>query len=200
MRIIISILLILTINGANAQQLNIGYRTAAESNQKLHYLVFMDKSNCKLKFPPQNHGDAMFPQTRDYVFKYRVDNDTITFYGISADSTNLTLDRILKSKFTVTDDKTLFDCISGYTYVNKDLVSDKYTIYAIDGKVFKQKATEMDGYGLVRKNFKMNSKIKRKVKDLNEDTHTVNILIGKEAYDKYGLIGMNGVIEIEKKE
>jgi hypothetical protein len=32
------------------------------------------------------------------------------------------------------------------------------------------------------------------------DKYTVKILNGKSAYDKYGLIGMNGVIEIEQKK
>ena len=36
----------LVLGNATAQQLNVNYRTATDKYERLHYLVFLDKSNC----------------------------------------------------------------------------------------------------------------------------------------------------------
>ena len=200
MKISLTIFLGLLINYGTAQQLNINYRTATDSTERLHYLVFTGKSNCKLIYPIRNHGDAMFPQKRDFNLTYRISQDTITFQGPDLDSNNGTIGRLLKSKFRVTGDRQLFDIVSGYTYVDSELISDKYDIYSIDGKIYKQKSVKTDGYGLVRKDYRPNQKLKKRVKLINADNCKITVLRGKKAYDKYGLIGMNGVIEIVEKK
>jgi hypothetical protein len=200
MKTSLTIFLGLLINYGIAQQLNIKYRTATDSTEKLHYLVFTDKSNCKLTYPIRNHGDAMFPQKREFNLTYRVTLDTITFQGPDLDSNNRTIGRLLKSKFIATADRQIFDIVSGYTYVDNELVSDKYDIYSIDGKIYKQKRVKTDGYGLVRKDYRPNRKLKKRVKQINADSCEITVIRGKKAYDKYGLVGMNGVIEIEEKK
>ncbi len=142
----------------------------------------------------------MFPQKRDFNLTYRISQDTITFQGPDLDSNNGTIGRLLKSKFRVTGDRQLFDIVSGYTYVDSELISDKYDIYSIDGKIYKQKSVKTDGYGLVRKDYRPNQKLKKRVKLINADNCKITVLRGKKAYDKYGLIGMNGVIEIVEKK
>jgi hypothetical protein len=200
MRTSLTIFLGLLINYGTAQQLNINYRTTTDSTERLHYLVFADKSNCRLIYPIRNHGDAMFPQKRELNLTYKVSKDTITFQGDDKDSNNRTIERLLNSKFIITGDRKIFDVVSGYTYVDSDLISDKYDIYSIDGKIYKQKRTKTDGYGLVRKDYRPNKRLKKQVKQIDADNYEIKVLRGKEAYDKYGLIGMNGVIEITEKK
>jgi len=200
MRTSITIFLGLLINYGTAQQLNINYRTTTDSTERLHYLVFADKSNCRLIYPIRNHGDAMFPQKREFNLTYKISKDTITFQGDDTDSNNRTIERLLNSKFVITGDRKIFDVVSGYTYVDSDLISDRYDIYSIDGKIYKQKRTKTDGYGLVRKDYRPNKRLKKQVKQIDADNYEIKVLRGKEAYDKYGLIGMNGVIEITEKK
>jgi hypothetical protein len=45
-----------------------------------------------------------------------------------------------------------------------------------------------------------NKRLKKRLKQIDLDNCEINVLRGKEAYDKYGLIGMNGVIEITEKK
>ncbi len=198
MRTSLTIFLGLLINYGAAQQLNINYRTATDSTERLHHLVFVDKLNCKLIYSIRNHGDAMFPQKREFNLTYRVSQDTITFKGEDMDLNNRTIERLLNSKFVMTGDRKIFDVVSGFTYVDSELISDKYDIYSVDGKIYKQKRTKTDGYGLVRKDFRPNKRLKKRVKKIDLDNCKINVLRGKEAYDKYGLIGMNGVIEISE--
>ncbi|MFN7604167.1 MAG: hypothetical protein ACK5R0_22465 [Bacteroidota bacterium] len=106
----------------------------------------------------------------------------------------------MNSKFVITGDRKIFDIVSGYTYVDSELTSDKYDIYSVDGTIYKQKRTKTDGYGLVRKNYRPNKRLKRRVKQIDVDNYKITVLRGKVAYDKYGLIGMNGVIEISEKK
>ena len=200
MRTSLTIFLALLINYGTAQQLNINYRTATDSTERLHHLVFVDKSNCKLIYPIRNHGDAMFPQKREFNLTYRVSQDTITFQGGEMHSNNRTIEQLMNSKFVITGDRKIFDIVSGYTYVDSELTSDKYDIYSVDGTIYKQKRTKTDGYGLVRKNYRPNKRLKRRVKQINVDNYKITVLRGKVAYDKYGLIGMNGVIEISEKK
>jgi len=201
MKVLLTLFFGLLINYVTAQKLNINYRTATDSTEKLHYIVFTDKSNCKVTYPIRNHGDAMFPQPqkREFNLTYKVSLDTITFRG-DLDASNKTIERLLKSKFIVSGDGQIFDIVSGYTYVDNESVSDKYDIYSIDGKIYKQKRAKTDGYGLLRKDYRPNRKLKRRGKHINADNYKITVLRGKDAYDKYGLIGMNGVIEIEEKK
>lgn len=200
MRVLLIIFFGLLFNYGRAQQLNINYRTATDSTEKFHFLVFTDKSNGKLIYPITNHGDAMFPQKRQFNFTYKVSKDTIHIQAVELDPNNKTLERLVKSKFQVNGDRQMFDIVSGYTYIDNNLVSNKYDIYSIDGKTYKQKRAKTDGYGLVRKDYRPNKELKKRIKELNADNCKITILRGKEAYDKYGLIGMNGVIEIEEKK
>ena len=42
-------------------------------------------------------------------------------------------------------------------------------------------------------------KLSRRIGQKNTDQYSLNILMGKAAFDKYGVVGMNGVIEILTK-
>jgi hypothetical protein len=198
MKFSLTLLLALFINYGRAQQLNIKYRTATDSIDRLHYLVFTDKSNCQLVYPNRNHGDAMLQQQRYFNLTYSVFHDTINLRGQDLDINDRIISRLLKSKFVVTGDKQIFDPITGYTYVDSELISYKYDIYVINGKIYKQKKAKSNGYGLVIKDYKPNQKLKKRIKQIKADSSKITVLRGKEAYNKYGIIGMDGVIEIEE--
>jgi hypothetical protein len=205
MRITLTIFLTLTLKYGTSQQLNVNYRTTLDSTQRLHYLVFTDKSNCKLIFPITTHGEAMMTnrmpqQKRDFDLNYKLIGDTIVFSGTDLDTSNFILKRLLSSRFIVKSDKTIYDFVSGYTYVDNNSIDNRHTIYVVDGEIFKQKTTKTDGYGFVVKDYKISGRLRRKIKQIGVENYTMNILKGKSAYDKYGLIGMNGVIEIERKK
>jgi hypothetical protein len=197
MRFLLTIFFGLVINHGTAQKLNINYRTATDSTERLHYLVFKDKSSCRLVYPNRVHGEVIPPP--DFYFGYRVSNDTMTFGYLLLETNNI-VKRLRESKFLITKDGKLVDLVSGFTYVDSKLVSDKYDIYSIDNKIYKQKRVKTDGYGLVRNDYRPNQRLKKRIKKLNPDNCKITILRGKKAYDKYGLIGMNGVIEIEEKK
>ncbi len=193
MRVLLIIFFGLVLNYGTAQKLNINYRTSTDSTERLHYLVFTSDSFCKLVYPDRIHGEVIPPP--NFSFGYKRSNDTITFHFLLIE-TNSIIKRLKESKFIITQDGKLVDLVSGYTYVDNKLVSDKYDIYSIDGKIYKQKRAKTDGYGLVRKDYKPNERLKKRIKELSSDKFKVTVLRGKNAYDKYGLIGMNGVIEI----
>ncbi len=185
---------------ATGQKLNIEYRTSLDSAERLHYLKFIDGSNCKIIFPYTSHANAMFREHHDISLKYQISNDIIIFPGNDRSSKSILTIRILNAKFVLNEDGTLFDCISGYTYVDKDQVSDRYQIYSIDGKIYRQKSPKMNGYGLVAKSYKQNRRLKKILKRSNPGDIELTILRGKKAYDKYGIVGMNGVFEIKRKD
>jgi hypothetical protein len=145
-------------------------------------------------------ANGMPKQKKDFDLKYILTGDTIVFSGTNLDTSNFILKRVLSSRFIEKSDKTIYDHVSGYTYVDKNSIDDRHTIYAVHGEIFKQKTTKVDGYGLVVKDYKTYGRLRRKIKQIDVDKYAVNILKGKSAYDKYGLIGMNGVIEIEQKK
>ena len=192
-------ILTLTFYNANSQQLNTNYRTAREQNHRIHLLIFTDSVSCKLTFPATTHGELMMQATYVFNMNYRSVNDTITFYNLQPDSDNIATDRLLEAKFISSKGQSLYDCRSGYTYVPEKNVPDKHIIYSLKGKIYKQKATKIDSYGLIRKEHKMNRRLKRELNKVNIKNYSINLLSGKDAYDKYGLIGINGVFEIERK-
>jgi hypothetical protein len=145
-------------------------------------------------------ANGMSKQKRDFDLNYRLSGDTIVFSGTESDTVNLVLSRLLKSRFIAKSDKEIYDLVSGYTYVDVKSIDDRHTIYTVDREIFKQKTAKTDFYGLIVKDYKVNGRLKRKIKQIDVDKYAVTILKGKPAYDKYGLIGINGVIEIEQKK
>jgi len=189
MRLPLIVLLTLTLNYGTSQRLNATYRTTTGDTQSSHYLTFIDKVDCRLTFPA--HGHVIMTKRLDFDLTYKVSGDTIVFAGTSLDTTNQVVRRFLNSRFILKSDKVMYDLVSGYPYVDKRLIDDKHTIYSIDGEIFKQNNSH-----------KAKGRLKRKLKQIAEDKdkYTFNILKGKPAYDKYGVIGMNGIIEIERKK
>src|SRR5688500_13476336 len=120
MRLPLIILLTLTLNHGTSQRLNVKYTTAIDSGQRSHYIIFTDKSNCKLIFPITNHGDAMangmsmYKRKRQFDLTYKFKGDTLVFSGTESDTSNLVCLRFLNSRCTVKSKKIIHDHVSGY--------------------------------------------------------------------------------------
>ena len=199
-KIPLALFLIFLADCACGQRLNVRYRTATDSTERLHYLVFVDNSRCRLIFPARNHGDAMVSSGGEYELKYSIHNDTITFDVGNAPSDHKTIRRLKKSGFVVIGKGRIFDTVSGYTYVDSRLVNDRHDIYAVDGEVFRTRRSKVDAYGILRRSYRINLRLRKRIKKMNVEVYQVNFLRGKTAFEKYGLDGMNGVIEIEEKK
>jgi hypothetical protein len=79
------------------------------------------------------------------------------------DSANYIVSRFLKSKCIITGNERIFDTVSGYTYVEKELVSDDHFIFAYNGRTYKQRLAS-DGYELALIIDQLNPRLKRKIK------------------------------------
>ncbi|MBL0744536.1 hypothetical protein [Chryseolinea lacunae] len=222
-KIILSGVLVFSLCTTQAQIINGTYRTVREEHIKLHYLTFKTPGNCSLKFEGLNHGEAMagvrYPS--EILLHYKMVNDTITFSVVSMrnspgppthkvinDTITFTpakppdlivVKRLLAAKFVIRE-KNLYDCVSGLTYVDKNSISDKYMLYVLNGKHYKQRIDKVDGYGLVLKSHKVNREFQKDLSKQDLSKLTVRTLTGKKAFDKYGVLGMNGVYEVEKKK
>ncbi|WP_207434236.1 hypothetical protein [Sabulibacter ruber] len=200
MRLLLTLFFALTFTCGTAQKIGAWYRTVSEENKPIHYLIFLDSKNCRLAVPARNHADAMVRQKRDFHLTYTKKDDTIYFSATEPVENDSLIQRFLDSRFTTNTQNKLHDFVSDYTYIDKNLVKDRYTIYAIEGEVFKQRAAVVDGYGLVRKDYKMSRRLRKRLSEVKSDDYSMSILRGKPAYKKYGLIGLNGVIEFVRKK
>lgn len=173
-----------------AQRIGVEYRTAINSINTLHFITFNKDSTVNIRFPNHPGFNIFDPNEVKAIWYYIKKGDTIkikTNDPIDMAKENVVIQRIMRAAFITTSNKSLVDQISGFTYVLKRLTrNNKYGAFAIDGRIY-----------LIKK--RNPSALKKKIKHLQSDHFTNNFLRGKAAYDKYGIKGINGVIEIEKK-
>ncbi len=180
----------ITIN-LSAQKVGIEYRTFADTSEVLHFLTFNKNKTLSVRFL---RGPGVYFDNSNVSplnFKYSKSGDTVLVSSHMAkenSNNNLVIKRISNAKFILTPDNYLYDINSGYTYVKNRLTKkNKYgAIAAFDGKVY-----------IIRK--RGSSKIKRQLKDLNPNDFETHIIRGKKAFDKYGIKGINGVLELTRK-
>jgi len=200
MKYIALILLITSQGSLSAQKTGIQYRTVVDSTMGLHYLVFNDDSHCQVIFPVTTAPQAMLVGHREFVVKYQVVDDTISLYDFPVDDSSSILDQLEAAKFVKKEDGTLYDCISDYTYVDKKQVSTRHHLYVLDGELTMQKIAKGNGTGTLKRSPRQRYKVRRFVKKNLNDIYTIEVLKGKQAFDTYGVQGMNGVIKIVLKE
>ena len=68
--------------------------------------------------------------------------------------------------------------------------------YVIDGKTFIQDVGETDGYGLIRKKPKTNRALQKKLKGIDKDNCTIEIVRGLNAYKRFGIKRVYGAVVI----
>lgn len=173
----------------NAQKIGAEFITAIDSTEAKHYLIFNRNNTVTVRYPigPGVHFDCN--SYKPMTFGYLIINDTINIKMIEDTSVtplNCTGKRILNSIFVIKSKNELYDVNSGYVYVNKELADKFIFIVAFENEIY-----------TIRK--RGNWAFMKKIKHLNMDEYCANILRGKAAIEKYGICGINGVFELEKK-
>jgi hypothetical protein len=190
LRKIIPILVLLAIQfDLYSQKLGVDYTTAIDSTDRQHFMIFREDGTVIVKFPFGPGISWGHPSPAIFGFSNKLDTIFIT----KSDSTlktddNKVLLRVLHSKFVIRPHNQLYDLNSGFTYVDyKRIKRYRYGAISIDDKIYLLRKH--------RQSFSLNGKIKR----LNLDLYESNLIRGKQAFDKYGLKGIYGVVEIIKK-
>ncbi len=193
------LLLIVMFFTATAQKSGIEYRTWTERDFPVHFLQFIDNDDCMVSMPYRNHGEAMMGRKTQFELKYSNNADTITFFiKDEKDAEIPIIKRLVKGKYVIKDKNNISDLNSGTVYFNRKKVPsfDRFTVYIVNGKVFRQKNAKQDYYGLVKRTYIQRPRFRKEIEKLDPENCDIRILDGKEAFGKYGFIGANGVIEI----
>jgi len=170
------------------------YRTTLDTTNRLHYLRFNSDGILVIKFFgfPSN---TMFPPN-EVSCLYSKKGDTIF---INPRDTNKVLAdkevicRLMNSRIIVRSKDELFDIKSGYTYLSSSIVKrnhmdkDNACLVLLDEKQYMFKR---------RGNFLFRYKLRR------FDSHNLQTVIikGPEAYNSYGIKGINGILLIKEKQ
>ena len=94
----------------------------------------------------------------------------------------------------------LIDYSKSLIYVRqKNLKENSSILYIIDGKKFKQKIGKTSGYGIITKTQKSNQRLQRQLKFLNIDNCSIELVRGLNAYNRFGLKYVYGVVVISTK-
>lgn len=181
------LLFLLISTGAEAQKVGIEYITAIDTLEANHHLSFNKDGTLTLVFSAGRGVNWNIKNPR--TFKYKKVNNTIHISLVNQSdlpTLNRIEKRIVNSKFIVESKNQLRDSNSGYLYVSKKCVNKfKYGIIVIENEPY------------VIKN-KRKSRLHRKLKHVDMNNYKTQTLRGKKALDKYGIIGIYGVIEITK--
>jgi hypothetical protein len=194
-RSLASLLLTFCFFSTFSQPLKGRFTTVAEDAYRFHYIAFNDHENATLQIPQVNHNEK--PRA-EFSLKYKIDNSILIITPVSMSDTtdNSILKRIAEARFQIKTDGTLYDTTSHYTYVPEQAARKfiKYITYIIDGVVYRAKNAEMRN-GLIVKEYVLSRKLKKRFKTLRHRDYTLRIYQGREAYDKFGLLGLNVVLE-----
>ena len=206
LRILITLLICLFASESYSQEFNkIYYGIVADSISRNHYLEFKNDSIVEL-ISVLRH---MQPQSRT-SFSYSIENGIIIInskdlkpqnteeihqYGFSQFLNNIHLE-IEETALMDKENKVV------YVYLD-DFKQEHYTTYIINGEEFKQENLMTNSYGLVKREMKMNRKLKRKLKtiksDLEKEKYNIVVYKGLDAYLKFGYEKVMGVIELNRK-
>lgn len=162
-------------------------------------LKFLSDTTVELSSTPRH----MSPSLKT-VYKYTTADTTIQILSdpvISQDSPQLGLSvqsSTLKTKIILTKiDGGFIDYSNSLIYVRqKDFGYNPYLAYIIYGKTFIQDLGETDGYGLIRKKPKTNKALQKKLKGLDKDNCTIEIVRGLNAYKRFGIKRVYGAVVI----
>jgi hypothetical protein len=166
-------------------------------------LRFLSDSTVELSNVPRHMGGRL---TMD--FKYTKTDTTIEILpGLLTKQDSLSLNAFglnyfIKPLIRVTNiDGGFIDYSKSLIYVRqKDFGDNPDVTYIIDGKTFIQDGGVTDGYGLIKKSPKTNKALQKKLKGVNKDNCTIEIVRGLEAYKRFGIKRVYGVVVITTKK
>jgi hypothetical protein len=177
------------------------FTTVVEDRFPLHYLqINANESRAMLSVPHQNYQDM--PRA-EFPLSYTVDGKILKITPLSMTDTtdNAILKRIVEAEFQIKEDGTLYDVHSKYTYVS-DAAARKfigYITYIVDGVVYQAKNAKIRN-GLIIEDYKLSKELKKQFESKRSSDFLLHVYHGREAYDKFGMLGMNGVFEFTKKK
>lgn len=166
-------------------------------------LKFLSDTTIELSSVPRH----MSPSLKT-VYKYTTTDTTIQIFPepvISQDSPQKGLyvqSLALKTKIILTKIHGGFiDFNKSLIYVRqKDFGDNPDIAYIIDGRTFIQDVGETDSYGLIRKDPKTNKALRKKLKGLDKDNCTIEIVRGLNAYKRFGIKRVYGAVVITTKQ
>jgi hypothetical protein len=165
-------------------------------------LKFLTDSTVELSSIPRH----MSPSVKA-VYNYKSTDSTVEILpdsvtsGIRPIQGLFTQPPTIKTKIILTKiDKGFIDYSKSLIYVRqKDFDDNPDITYIIDGKTYTQDMGETDGYGLTRKRPKRNKALQRKLKSIDKENCAIEIVRGLNAYNRYGIEKVYGVIVITSK-
>lgn len=165
-------------------------------------LKFLTDSTIELSSIPRH----MSPSVKA-VYNYKSTDSTVEILpdsvpgGIRPIQGLLTQPPTIKTKIILTKiDRGFIDYSKSLIYVRqKDFGDSPDITYIVDGKTYTQDMGESDGYGLIRKRPKTNKALQRKLKSIDKENCTIEIVRGLNAYKRYGIDKVYGVIVITSK-
>jgi hypothetical protein len=166
-------------------------------------LRFLSDSTVELSNVPRHIGGRL-----TMAFKYTKTETTIEILpGLLTKQDSLSLNAFglnyfIKPVIRLTKiDGGFIDYSKSLIYVRqKDFGDNPDVAYIVDGKIFIQDVGVTDGYGLIKKNPSTNKALQKKLKGVNKDNCTIEIVRGLEAYKRYGIKRVYGVVVITTKQ
>jgi hypothetical protein len=200
--LIIFILILFSFNLSYGQKPGDYYVAVSTDSTQGGRLKFLNDTTVELSSIPRH----MSPSIKT-VYKYVSTDTTIEILpGIVANKditpTGIYVQPVLKTKLTLTKiDRGFIDYSTSLIYVRqKDFPDNPDITYVIDGKSYLQDMGVTDGYGLVKKSPKTNKALQKRLKTIDKDNCTIEIVRGLAAYERFGINRVYGVIVITTKK
>lgn len=166
-------------------------------------LRFLSDSTVELSNVPRHMGGRL-----TMAFKYtKTDTTIVVLPGTLSKQDSLSLNAFGLTYFIkpfirlIKIEGGFIDYSKSLIYVRqKDFGYNPDVAYIIDKKTFIQDVGVTDGYGLIKKWPKTNKALQKKLKGVNKDNCTIEIVRGLEAYKRYGIKRVYGAVIITTKQ
>jgi hypothetical protein len=138
------------------------------------------------------------------IYKYTATDRTIEIFPKTITSKDSNVAGIYIQPITLDTPINLTKIKGGFIDYNKSLIyvrqkdfGDNPDIaYIIDDKTYIQDMGVSDGYGLIRKSPKTNRALQKRLKGINKDNCTIEIVRGLNAYKRFGIERVYGAFVI----
>ena len=166
-------------------------------------LKFLSDTTVELSSVPRHMSPSL-----KAVYKYTTTDTTIQIFPEPVMSQDNPQQGLYVQSFALNTKISLTKIDGGFIDYNKSLIyvrqrdfGDNPDIaYIIDGKTFIQDMGVTDGYGLIRKRGKTNRALQKKLKGIDKDNCTIEIVRGLNAYKRFGIKRVYGAVVITTKK
>ncbi len=197
------LLLVFSFNISNGQKLGDYYVSISIDSTSNGRLKFFSDSTVELSNIPR-HMSLLLKM----VYKYTSTDSTIEILAEFVNKQEGQLLNPYNQNLFLKTGISLIKVEGGFIDYNKSVIyirqkdfgDNPDIIYIVDGKIFIQNMGITDGYGLVRKKPKKNKALQKKLKDINKDNCTIEIVKGLDAYKRFGIKRVYGIIVINTKQ